>query len=77
VDERGREGFWKKYVFERFELTYNLSSQAKWQMWGNEAIVKIYNGAPHGFIMLPPGTIKGGDEVLADSVEFVKSKIPA
>ncbi|KAF1957518.1 esterase/lipase/thioesterase [Byssothecium circinans] len=48
---------------------------AKWQMWGNEAIVKVYNGAPHGFIMFPPGTIKAGDEVLADSIEFVKSKI--
>lgn len=21
---------------------------AKWAMWGNESIVKIYNGAPHG-----------------------------
>ena len=44
-------------------------------MWGNEAIVKIYNGAPHGFTMFPPGTIKGGDEALADTIEFVKSKI--
>lgn len=50
---------------------------AKWQMWGNEAVVKIYNGAPHGFIGNPVGTIKSVDEGLQDTVTFVKAKIGA
>jgi acetyl esterase/lipase len=48
---------------------------AKWQMWGNEAVVKVYNGAPHGFIGNPVGTIKSVEEGLQDSVAFVKAKI--
>lgn len=48
---------------------------AKWMMWGNEAVVKIYNGAPHGFIGNPVGTIKSVEEGLQDSVAFVKAKI--
>ncbi|KAF2630216.1 alpha/beta-hydrolase [Macroventuria anomochaeta] len=50
---------------------------AKWQMWGNEAVVKIYNGAPHGFIGNPVGTIKSVEEGLLDSVAFVKAKMGA
>ncbi|KAJ4319946.1 hypothetical protein N0V94_003616 [Neodidymelliopsis sp. IMI 364377] len=48
---------------------------AKWQMWGNEAVVKIYNGAPHGFIGNPVGTIRSVEEGLQDSVVFVKGKM--
>jgi acetyl esterase/lipase len=48
---------------------------AKWQMWGNEAVVKIYNGAPHGFIGNPVGTIKSVQEGLDDTVAFVKAKM--
>lgn len=48
---------------------------AKWQMWGNEAVIKIYNGAPHGFICYPPGTIKSVQEGLDDTVVFVKGKM--
>ncbi|KAJ8106180.1 hypothetical protein OPT61_g9710 [Boeremia exigua] len=48
---------------------------AKWQMWGNEAVVKIYNGAPHGFIMNPPGTIRSVEEGLQDSVAFVRARV--
>ena len=48
---------------------------AKWQMWGNEAVVKIYNGSPHGFIGNPVGTIKSVEEGLQDSVAFVKANI--
>jgi acetyl esterase/lipase len=47
---------------------------AKWQMWGNEAVVKVYNGAPHGFIGFAPGTIKAVQEVLDDVGAFVKAK---
>jgi acetyl esterase/lipase len=48
---------------------------AKWQMWGNEAVVKIYNGAPHGFIGFAPGTIKAVQEGLDDMGAFVEAKI--
>ncbi|KAF2262109.1 alpha/beta-hydrolase [Lojkania enalia] len=50
---------------------------AKWQMWGNEAVVKIYNGAPHGFIMFTPGAIDVVQEGLDDTETFVKEKIGA
>jgi acetyl esterase/lipase len=45
---------------------------AKWGMWGNEAVVKIYNGAPHGFIGFAPGTIRAVQEGLDDTGAFVK-----
>ncbi|KAF2811358.1 uncharacterized protein BDZ99DRAFT_487179 [Mytilinidion resinicola] len=48
---------------------------AKWMMWGNEAVVRIYNGAPHGFIMFPPGTIDAVQEGLDASTDFVKEKL--
>ncbi|KAH5165014.1 hypothetical protein HBI38_072460 [Parastagonospora nodorum] len=48
---------------------------AKWSMWGNEAVVKIYNGAPHGFIGFAPGTIKAVQEGLDDTGAFVAAKI--
>lgn len=48
---------------------------AKWAMWGNESIVKIYHGAPHGFIGFPPGTIKSVQEALDDTEAFVKERI--
>lgn len=50
---------------------------AKWGMWGNESVVKIYQGAPHGFIGFPPGTIKSVQEALDDTEVFVKEKIGA
>ena len=50
---------------------------AKWQMWGNEAIVKIYNGAPHGFIGFPGKVLKAAQEGLDDTVAFVKAKMSA
>lgn len=48
---------------------------AKWGMWGNESVVKIYNGAPHGFIAFTRGVIKAVDEGLDDTVIFVKEKM--
>ncbi|KAL6708176.1 hypothetical protein ACN47E_003360 [Coniothyrium glycines] len=48
---------------------------AKWGMWGRESVVKIYHGAPHGFIGFPPGTIKSVQEVLDDTERFVKERI--
>jgi acetyl esterase/lipase len=49
---------------------------AKWQAWGNEAIIKIYNGAPHGYIGNAPGTIPSVQEGLDDTVTFVVERIP-
>jgi acetyl esterase/lipase len=48
---------------------------AKWMMSGNEAVVKVYNGAPHGFIGFAPGTIKAVKEGLDDSGRFVEEMI--
>lgn len=48
---------------------------AKWLMWGNEAVVRIYNGAPHGYIMFPPGSIDAVQEELDASKEFVLEKL--
>jgi acetyl esterase/lipase len=45
---------------------------AKWMMSGNKAVVKVYNGAPHGFINFAPGTIKAVQEGLDDSGAFVE-----
>lgn len=47
---------------------------SKWMMWGHEAVVKIYSGAPHGFILFPRGAIKAVDESLEDSTVFVKDR---
>jgi acetyl esterase/lipase len=58
-------------------LDDTLFMGAKWQAWGNEAIIKIYNGAPHGFIGNAPGTIPSVQEGLDDTVQFVKERIPA
>ncbi|KAF2005463.1 hypothetical protein P154DRAFT_518567 [Amniculicola lignicola CBS 123094] len=50
---------------------------AKWMAWGGETVVKIYNGAPHGYIGNAPGTIDAVQEGLDDTVEFVVSRIPS
>ena len=50
---------------------------SKWAMWGNESVVKIYNGAPHGFIVFPRGAIKAVEEALEDSRVFVEDKMHA
>ena len=50
---------------------------AKWQAWGNEAVIKIYNGAPHGYIGNAPGTIPSVQEGLDDTTAFVKVHLPA
>ena len=47
----------------------------KWAMWGNESIVKIYNGAPHGFILFPREMTKAAGDALDDSAIFVKEKL--
>jgi len=48
---------------------------AKWMMWGNEAVVRIYNGAPHGYIMFPPGTCDAVQQGLDASTQFILEKL--
>lgn len=48
---------------------------SKWAMWGNESVVKIYNGAPHGFIFFPREFMKAGGEALDDTATFVQEKM--
>ena len=43
---------------------------------GYDAVVKVYNGAPHGFIQYPPGSIPAVQQGLDDTTEFVKARIP-
>jgi acetyl esterase/lipase len=44
----------------------------KWQMTGSQAIVKIYPGAPHGFIAFAGVPI--AEEGAAAILEFLKEK---
>lgn len=45
---------------------------AKWGMWGGESVVRIYTGAPHGFIGYKPGSIRAVQEGLDDVGKFVE-----
>jgi len=44
---------------------------SKWAMTGAEAMVKIYPGAPHGFVFFPPGQCDGTEEALSDIKTFL------
>lgn len=44
---------------------------SKWAMSGAESIVKIYPGAPHGFVFFPPGGCEGTTEALHDIRTFL------
>ncbi len=43
----------------------------KWMIAGGEAVVKIYAGAAHGFIVFPPKDCKEAAEGLKDCEEFI------
>lgn len=38
-------------------LDDSVMMAAKWGMWGNRSVLKVYHGAPHGFIGFAPGTV--------------------
>lgn len=42
---------------------------AKWGMAGGEAVLKVYEGAPHGFFLFP---IEAAKEGFQDTVDFIK-----
>lgn len=44
---------------------------AKWAMNGAESVVKIYPGAPHGFVFFPVGQCDGTEEALGDIKTFL------
>lgn len=48
----------------------------KWQMAGGEATVKIYPGAPHGFIAFPADQLESAKEGMEDALNFIRSKLP-
>nr|KMM67005.1 hypothetical protein CPAG_03341 [Coccidioides posadasii RMSCC 3488] len=56
-------------------LDDTIFMSAKWQMAGGEAIVKIVPGAPHGYIMCPPGLVPGTEEILELLEKFLKEKV--
>lgn len=47
----------------------------KWLMAGGEAVVKIYAGAPHGFVGFPAEQMREAGEALADTVVFIKERM--
>ncbi|KAF2404796.1 esterase/lipase/thioesterase [Trichodelitschia bisporula] len=48
---------------------------AKWQMAGGEAILKVYPGAPHGFILFEEKVLKSVGECLRDMKAFFAEKL--
>jgi acetyl esterase/lipase len=47
----------------------------KWLMSGGEAIVKIFQGAPHGFIGFPLGALKEVGEAMEDCKVFIQERM--
>ncbi|KAF2847307.1 alpha/beta-hydrolase [Plenodomus tracheiphilus IPT5] len=56
-------------------LDDSMMMGTKWGMWGGESVVKIYRGAPHGFIGFARGTIGAVGEALDDMGGFIEEKI--
>ena len=48
---------------------------AKWMMAGGETIVKIFPGAPHGYIMFPPEVNQNAKDGLDAVFAYIKSKL--
>lgn len=47
----------------------------KYQMAGGEAVVKIYPGAPHGFILFSADQLEAAQEGMEDTITFIQSKL--
>lgn len=45
---------------------------AKWQMAGGDATLKVYEGAPHGFIAFPGNMFQGAAQGLGDVVMWFR-----
>jgi len=55
-------------------LDDTVMMSTKWMMAGAEAVVKIYPGAPHGFIVFPPDVLEAAKQGLADVKTFLEEK---
>lgn len=56
-------------------LDDSVMMATKWQMSGGEGILKIFPGAPHGFILFPPATVESAKEGLEIMGEFLRDRI--
>jgi acetyl esterase/lipase len=56
-------------------LDDSLVMSTKWMIAGGEAVLKIYPGAPHGFVVVPGFAL--ADEAKAHMVQFVREKLRA
>jgi acetyl esterase/lipase len=56
-------------------LDDSVAMGTKWLMAGAEAIVKIYPGAPHGFIAFPPSMLKEAGDALEDTKTYIQECI--
>lgn len=56
-------------------LDDTIFMSSKWAISGAETIVKIYPGAPHGFVFFPEGSVDGTAEALADIKTFLTEKL--
>lgn len=45
---------------------------AKWQMYGGKGILKVYPGAPHGFVGFPEKSLPAAGDVKRDMVTFLR-----
>jgi len=55
-------------------LDDTVMMSTKWMMAGAETVVKIYPGAPHGFIVFPPDVLEAAKQGLADVKMFLEEK---
>ncbi|TVY51570.1 AB hydrolase superfamily protein B1A11.02 [Lachnellula cervina] len=49
----------------------------RWMMAGGEAMVKIYTGAPHGFILFPPEVLEEARICLLDTKTYIQERLAA
>lgn len=56
-------------------LDDSVMMATKWQMSGGEGILKIFPGAPHGFILFPPDASESAKEGLAIVGEFLRGRL--
>jgi acetyl esterase/lipase len=56
-------------------LDDSVMMSTKWMMAGGEAIVKIYPGAPHGFIAFPPAALNEAGEALQDTQTYIRERL--
>ena len=53
-------------------LDDSVAMGTKWLIGGGKAIVKIYPGAPHGFIAFSPSMLKESGEALDDTKTYIQ-----